>query len=254
MRGTLAIMPKYKNTVQRSTATLHLYSIATRTMKKLILASTAVLALTVAHGQTITTTESLGGCVFQIYKYPDSTMLCSQGNPPNDPCNDTLYLLCPNDSFQLKMIYGCVPSGSCSNYQWKRYGINIPNATSNIYTVIDTGLYSLTFFNTYYSQNITLGTFVVMCSPTGINEYQYSFSFTIFPNPFSAETTLQTNNLLKNATLTVYNCFGQTVAQIKNISGQTVTLSRDNLASGLYFLRLTEENNIYTDKLVITDK
>lgn len=76
----------------------------------------------------------------------------------------------------------------------------------------------------------------------------------IFPNPFSSEATLQTDKLLKNATLTVDNCFGQTVKQIKNISGQTVTLSRDNLPSGLYIIRLTEENKIYTDKLVITDK
>ncbi|MBI3502930.1 MAG: T9SS type A sorting domain-containing protein [Bacteroidetes bacterium] len=36
---------------------------------------------------------------------------------------------------------------------------------------------------------------------------------------------------------------------------QTVTFSRDNLASGLYFVRLTEENKTMAiDKLVITDK
>ena len=79
--------------------------------------------------------------------------------------------------------------------------------------------------------------------------------FNLFPNPFSIETTLQTAEQLKNATLTVDNCFGQTVAQIKNISGQTVTFSRDNLASGLYFVRLTENNKtLAVDKLVITDK
>ncbi|MBI3502046.1 MAG: T9SS type A sorting domain-containing protein, partial [Bacteroidetes bacterium] len=49
--------------------------------------------------------------------------------------------------------------------------------------------------------------------------------------------------------------FGQTVKQIKNINGRTVVFSRDNLASGLYFVRLTEENKtIAVDKLVITDK
>jgi hypothetical protein len=65
--------------------------------------------------------------------------------------------------------------------------------------------------------------------------------FTIYPNPFSTQTTLQTDNILHNATLTVVNCFGQTVKQIKNISGQTVTLHRDNLSSGLYFLRITQD-------------
>ena len=76
----------------------------------------------------------------------------------------------------------------------------------------------------------------------------------IFPNPFSEQTTLQIDSFLHNATLSVDNCFGQTVKQIKNISGQTVILTRDNLPSGLYFIRLTENNNVLaTSKLVIAD-
>lgn len=76
----------------------------------------------------------------------------------------------------------------------------------------------------------------------------------IFPNPFSTQTTFQTDNLLQNATLTVDNCFGQTVKQIKNISGQTITLHRDNLTSGLYFVRLTEDSKVIAiKKVVITD-
>jgi hypothetical protein len=90
---------------------------------------------------------------------------------------------------------------------------------------------------------------------TGINpELSPVSEFKIYPNPFSSQTTLQTDNLLQNATFTVDNFFGQTVKQIKNISGHTVTLSRDNLPSGLYFVRLTEGNKIIAvSKLVITD-
>ncbi|MBK9285671.1 MAG: M20/M25/M40 family metallo-hydrolase [Sphingobacteriaceae bacterium] len=76
----------------------------------------------------------------------------------------------------------------------------------------------------------------------------------IYPNPFSSETTLQTEIPFKNANLTLNNCFGQTIKEINNISGNTVTISRDNLPSGLYFIRLTQDNKIITvDKLVITD-
>ena len=90
---------------------------------------------------------------------------------------------------------------------------------------------------------------------TGIIEYNSSFITSINPNPFSTQTILQTETPLHNAALTVYNCFGQTAAQIKNISGQIVTLSRGNLASGLYFIQLTENNKLLAaDKLVITDK
>ncbi|QLH30392.1 MAG: T9SS type A sorting domain-containing protein [Candidatus Parvibacillus calidus] len=52
----------------------------------------------------------------------------------------------------------------------------------------------------------------------------------------------------------VYNLQGQQVKQIKNISGQTVTLRRDNLPAGLYVIHLTQDNKtITTDKLIITD-
>ena len=79
-------------------------------------------------------------------------------------------------------------------------------------------------------------------------------TFRIYPNPFSSSTTFQSYKFLKGATLTVYNSYGGTVKQIKNISGQTVTLQRDNLPSGLYFILLTEDNITLTvDKLVITD-
>jgi len=99
------------------------------------------------------------------------------------------------------------------------------------------------------------GIVTTLCTTAGVNEFEPKTFVSVFPNPFSVQTTLQTDNLLHNATLTVYNCFGQTVKQIKNIWGQTVVLSRDNLASGLYFVRLTEDNKtIAVGKLVIADK
>ncbi len=93
------------------------------------------------------------------------------------------------------------------------------------------------------------------CSTTGIASIPSNqFSISLFPNPFSTQTTLQTTEQLKNATLSVDNCFGQTVAQIKNINGQTITLHRDNLPTGLYFLRLMQDNKVIAiKKIVIAD-
>lgn len=88
---------------------------------------------------------------------------------------------------------------------------------------------------------------------TGISENTLE-DINIFPNPFSYSTILQTDKYFNDATLTVYNSSGQIVKQLKNISGQTVTLFRDNLPSGLYFLRLTQESKvIMAGQLVITD-
>ena len=102
--------------------------------------------------------------------------------------------------------------------------------------------------------NDTMNAIVQSCPPIGIEENFVKDAVNVYPNPFSCSTTLLTDNLIKNATLTVYNLQGQAVKEINNISGQTIILFRDNLASGLYFIRLTQDNKVIaTDKLVITD-
>jgi hypothetical protein len=97
-------------------------------------------------------------------------------------------------------------------------------------------------------------TLSITCS-TGINENTFSENIlSIYPNPFFMQTTIQSDKIFNGATLTVYNLYGQQVNQIKNISGQTVALHRDNLPRGLYFIRMTQDNKTFsTGKLVITD-
>lgn len=76
----------------------------------------------------------------------------------------------------------------------------------------------------------------------------------IFPNPFSTQTILYTDIPLNDGMLTVQNYLGQTVAQLKNISGQEIAFYRDNLPCGLYFLYLSEGNKtIAVSKFVISD-
>jgi hypothetical protein len=88
----------------------------------------------------------------------------------------------------------------------------------------------------------------------GVNEIREHPSFKISPNPFSLQTTLRMDNFFYKATLTVYNSSGQEVKQIRDISGQSITLNRDNLPNGLYFIQLMQDNKIVTTgKLVIME-
>jgi hypothetical protein len=90
---------------------------------------------------------------------------------------------------------------------------------------------------------------------TNVNEIQaIPIKIKIYPNPLTDQTTLQTDKLLKKASLTVYNPFGQIVKQIENLSGQKIILQQDNLPSGLYYIHLTQDNKIIaTEKLLIAD-
>ncbi len=86
------------------------------------------------------------------------------------------------------------------------------------------------------------------------NDFISQQTLTIYPNPLSKFATLQTALPLTNATLVIYNIYGQSVMQQHNINGQSVTLSRNNLANGLYFVRLLEGSKIIgVEKLIITD-
>jgi hypothetical protein len=91
-------------------------------------------------------------------------------------------------------------------------------------------------------------------STASVNEMDNSMNLIISPNPFSTETTLHTTEFLNNATLVVENYLGQRVVKIDNIMGQSVIINRENLASGLYLISLTQESKIIaTGKLLVTD-
>lgn len=81
-----------------------------------------------------------------------------------------------------------------------------------------------------------------------------STTTTLYPNPFSVTTNLQINTPVTNATLTLFNVYGQQVKQIKNISEQNVVINREALSKGVYLLQLTEADKLIgTEKLVISN-
>ncbi len=91
-------------------------------------------------------------------------------------------------------------------------------------------------------------------SPTNLGNVAMPVPVQFFPNPFSISTTLQSNVALENATLSVFDTYGKVVLEMNNINGKTIVLSRKNLASGLYFFRITEGNQtIVRSKFIITD-
>ena len=77
--------------------------------------------------------------------------------------------------------------------------------------------------------------------------------FTVSPNPLSYQTTIQFESILDNATLSLYNSFGQKVKEITNINDQTIILTRDKLTNGLYYAHLTQDNYAVTIQLIFAD-
>lgn len=116
------------------------------------------------------------------------------------------------------------------------------------------GDYGYVGTGSYYPAFIDFWEYCPLCINTGIEGLSNTSDISIYPNPFSTQTTLLSNKVLKDATLNIYNSLGQELKRVKNISGQTITINRNNLPSGLYYLQLKQDNQaIVNSKIIITD-
>lgn len=90
---------------------------------------------------------------------------------------------------------------------------------------------------------------------TNITNFQFEENnFNISPNPFSNETILESDEFLNDVSLIIYDCFGNEIKFIKNINNKKITLQRDNLTNGIYYIRMMKNNNlIISRKLIIVD-
>lgn len=140
-----------------------------------------------------------------------------------------------NKYLALKLIVG-----ANTYYGWARLDVD---ATSASFTIKDYAYQSTP------NACIEAGQIVL-----GIPEISTQTFISVFPNPVISTTSIRTTGHLNNASLTIFNTFGQKVNQVDHLSGQSHTVSLDHLPSGLYFIRLSEENNIIAEeKLIITD-
>ena len=144
-------------------------------------------------------------------------------------------------------------SNMLPQYQWLDTIINIPYVSDSGYIALKYKTIGAAW-STYAFDDISINA-LPTSTFTSIDENNFEkMELNYFPNPFSTQTILQTNKPFKDATLTVYNCQGQQVKQIANLSGQTITFNRNNLQSGLYFFRITQGNKLIANKkLIITD-
>ncbi|MBK8242021.1 MAG: hypothetical protein IPK88_01235 [Saprospiraceae bacterium] len=78
---------------------------------------------------------------------------------------------------------------------------------------------------------------------TGLNEESKQLlELCAAPNPFHSTSSIDLKHTLENGTLIFYNMYGIKVKTIKNISGKTLTIQRDQLSSGIYHIQLFEKN------------
>jgi hypothetical protein len=77
---------------------------------------------------------------------------------------------------------------------------------------------------------------------TAIEDVDADKSLCVYPNPFTASTTIKPTADLQHANLQLYNAAGQIVRQIDNLSGSSISLERGDLPNGIYNIQLKQGN------------
>lgn len=138
-----------------------------------------------------------------------------------------------------------------ANYQWIECNNNnqpIQGETNQSFTAVVNGSYAvIVYFGSCFDTSSCVNIFNV-----GIDQNsELNEELLVFPNPFLNSTTIQTNEYIKNATITIYNSLGEQVKEIKNVNGQSIILNRENLPIGVYSIQLKQDNTYFLSKRVI---
>jgi len=90
-------------------------------------------------------------------------------------------------------------------------------------------------------------------STNGVNELSEQLSVSVFPNPFSFQTTFTSDVELGNTSLKIYDVSGKEVMRSAIPSGtKNFIIHRGNLLSGLYFYQIISETKIIASgKLIV---
>jgi len=88
----------------------------------------------------------------------------------------------------------------------------------------------------------------------GIPEFSNNIHISIFPNPFSTTSQITLSKTYHNILLSVYDIQGKLVSQNQYKYSDKITLNRNGLNNGMYFLKLIlDDKEIATGKVVVSD-
>jgi hypothetical protein len=139
-------------------------------------------------------------------------------------------------------------SGSgASTYTWSSgvtNGVAFNPTTTQTYTLAGTGSNGCKNFD-------TISVAVINCTSSGINQVTHVNVVTVYPNPSNGIVYIKTN-ALENASIEMYNTLGELVF-VKSVSSSIESIDVENLHTGVYLLRV-KQNNIYIHQsnLIIT--
>lgn len=89
---------------------------------------------------------------------------------------------------------------------------------------------------------------IIATQSLGLKDLEDSAQFNIYPNPFQNEFRIVGGNGVNQVKLEMYSAMGQLILSTKFV--QQTSINTDDLAKGVYFLRLSHDENLTTKKII----
>lgn len=134
-------------------------------------------------------------------------------------------------------------SSAASSYQWQLNAVNIPGATDQSYTVLQSGLYTVIIGDSLGCVNSASIKVVI----SGIDEMSDDAGILVFPNPSNGNFTIEFLNveMWSKVSIDVIDLFGQIIfssSQSYPVANSKKEIDLNNLAEGIYFIEIKPEN------------
>jgi hypothetical protein len=206
-----------------------------------------ILAVIIIPPKLISQVKRTEGAPCKFTVRVDTGIIYHDGSDPL--VSGTTVNLCPGNNITFTLNQSGA-NCTCNAPQWKKNGLAIPNATTFIISVTDTGTYSADIACSPWGYTvINIGPIAnVKCLITGIVSNSFvADNFLLYPNPVTS--VLKINGLrTENTVFNIISATGENVLSGSLTNQQQVDFS--NLSDGIYFIVLRNEESIFTQKVI----
>ena len=164
------------------------------------------------------------------------------------------------DDWQMATNYPIVRLVSGTNvyyartYNWNSTGVqtgNMPDTTDfSVPANVPSGIYSLAVIANGISSDTAAFNYTA-CS-VGVHQYTDSSYISIYPNPFTYQTTISFSEEQNNTIVKIKDIFGQEIKTVILSGARKLLIEKGEMKAGIYFVQIIDDNgNIKNNKVVV---
>ncbi len=143
-------------------------------------------------------------------------------------------------------------SSTADSYQWQLNAADIPGATNQSYTVLQSGTYTVVIGDSNGCVNSASKEVLI----TGIDAVNDDAGITIYPNPSSGRITIEFSGaaIRGDASIEVKNAIGQSVFNSNYkilLDSRNMEIDLGFVQSGIYLITIKTQNEILNKKIIV---